>query len=66
MKHDYFDVYYQPGEDPVFCYRSGLAVYEEGLVRGAFVSRGYNPAGYPLNTLTNCPTRIAWARDVTR
>lgn len=58
MKHDYFDVYYQPGEDPVFCYRSGLAVYEEGLVRGAFVSRGYNPAGYPLNTLTNCPTRI--------
>ncbi len=57
-KHDFFDVYYQPGENPVFCYRTGMAVYEEALIGGAFVSQGWNAAGYPLNVLTNCPSRI--------
>ena len=55
---NYCDVYYQPGEAPVFCYRSGLAVYEETLVKGVLVSSGYNAAGYPLNVLTNCATRL--------
>ena len=36
----YFDVYYQPGENPVFCYRSGLMVYEEALVGGARTDLG--------------------------
>ena len=54
----YYDAYYQPGENPVFCYRSGLMVYEEALIGGVFVSQGYNAAGYPLNVLTNCPTRL--------
>ena len=54
----YFDAYYQPGENPVFCYRSGLMVYEEALIGGVFVAQGYNAAGYPLNVLTNCPTRL--------
>lgn len=54
----YFDVFYQPGEDPVFCYRTGLAVYEETLYRGVLVSSGYNAAGYPLNVLSNYPTRL--------
>lgn len=58
MKHDFFDVYYQPGENPVFCYRSGLAVYEEALIGGAFVSQGWNAAGYTLNVLPGFPTRI--------
>lgn len=53
---NYFDVYYQQNENPVFCYRSGLAVYEEALYNGALISRGWNAAGYPLNVLTNCPT----------
>lgn len=53
---NYFDVYYQQSENPVFCYRSGLAVYEEALYNGALISRGWNAAGYPLNVLTNCPT----------
>ena len=57
-KHDYFDVYYQPGENPVFCYRTGFAVYEEALFCGSFVSQGWNAAGYPLNVLTNCPSRL--------
>ncbi|MBR4428147.1 MAG: alpha-galactosidase, partial [Clostridia bacterium] len=54
----YRNVYYQPGESPVFCYRTGLTVYEETLYRGVIVSSGWNTAGYPLNVLTNCPTRL--------
>lgn len=56
--NDYFDVFYQAGESPVFCYRSGLAVHEETLYNGVLVSSGYNAAGYPLNVLTNFPSRL--------
>ena len=56
--HDYCDVYYQPGQQPVFCYRSGLMVYEETLTDGILVSSGYNAAGYPLNVLSGYPTRL--------
>ena len=57
-EHTFFDVFYQAGENPVFCYRTGLTVYEDALVNGSFVSFGWNAAGYPLNVLTNCPTRL--------
>ena len=64
MSFDHYrDVYYQPGEAPVFCYRTGLTVYEETLFRGALVPSGWNTAGYPLNVLSNFPTRLdpcAW------
>ncbi len=60
--YDYFDVYYQPGESPVFCYRSGMMVYEEKLWNGTLLSQGYNAAGYPLDVLTNCPTRLSYQR----
>ncbi len=56
--YDYFDVYYQSGTSPVFCYRSGMMVYEEKLWGGTLLSQGYNAAGYPLDVLTNCPTRL--------
>lgn len=55
---NYCDIYYQQGENPVFCYRSGLAVYEETFYNGALVSSGCNAAGYPLNVLTNFPSRL--------
>lgn len=42
----------------VFCYRSSLLAAEEGLVNGRPVALGYNTAGYPLNVLSNCPTRL--------
>ena len=59
MKKDNFlDIYYQQGENPIFCYRSGNMVYEEGFENGALISYGWNASGYPLNVLTNCPTRI--------
>ena len=55
---DFFDTYYQPGENPVFSYRSGNMVYEEVLKGGCLVSGGYNAAGYPLNVLSNFPSRL--------
>jgi len=55
---NYCDIYFQQGKNPVFCYRSGLAVYEETFMNGVLVSSGYNAAGYPLNVLTNFPSRL--------
>ena len=52
------NVYYQPGENPVFCYRSGLAVREEILLNGVLVSSGHNAAGYPLDVLSGFPSRL--------
>ncbi|MBR4866030.1 MAG: alpha-galactosidase, partial [Clostridia bacterium] len=54
----YANVFYQPGENPVFCYRTGMTVYEEVLHKGVLVSGGWNGAGYPQNVLTNCPSRL--------
>lgn len=62
MKKEFGDayrgVYYQSGNEPVFCYRSGLTVYEEVFRQGMLMSAGWNAAGYPLNVLSNCNTRI--------
>ena len=52
------DIFYQQGENPVFCYRSGNMVYEETLADGVLMASGWNGAGYPLNVLSNCPTRL--------
>lgn len=58
ITNEYSAVHVMQGENPVFCYRSGLAVYEETLHNGVLVSSGWNAAGYPLNTLKNCPSRL--------
>ncbi len=54
----YTNIYFEKSENPVFCYRSGLCVYEETLRDGVLVSSGYNAGGYVLNTLKNCPSRL--------
>ena len=59
MAEPYSSVYFQPGETPVFCYRTGFTVYEESLYKGVPVASGWNTAGYPLNVLSNCPTRLS-------
>lgn len=46
------------GTNKTFCYRSGLAVFEETLCDGVLVSSGSNTAGYPLNVLQGLPTRL--------
>ena len=56
--NDYFDAYRTDGESPVFCYRSGLAVYEETFYNGVLVSSGCNASGYPLGLLQLCPSRL--------
>ena len=59
MKNQTFrNIYYQPGENPVFSYRSGLAVREETLLNGVLVSSGHNAAGYPLDVLSSFPSRL--------
>ncbi|MBR5520310.1 MAG: alpha-galactosidase, partial [Clostridia bacterium] len=55
----FYDVYYQTGEKPVFCYRSGMMVYEEVFADGMLISGGYNAAGYPLNVLGGYPSRLS-------
>lgn len=45
-------------DGPVFCLRSSLSVFEEQLYKGVPCSVGCNTAGYPLNVLSNCPTRL--------
>lgn len=54
----YHSVFFQPGDMPTFCYRSGLTVYEEVFAAGTLNAAGWNTAGYPLNVLTNCHTRL--------
>lgn len=54
----FFDVYYHQGENPVFSYRSGLAVYEETFSNGVLLASGSNAAGYPLDVLSNYPSRL--------
>ncbi len=56
--NDFFDVYYKPGESPVFSYRSGLAVWEETFENGILLASGSNAAGYPLDVLSNFPSRL--------
>ena len=46
------------GDKKVFCYRTGLCVYEEVLHRGCLASAGWNTAGYTLNVLDDMPTRL--------
>lgn len=54
----FFDLYYKDGDNPTFCYRSGKTVYEEMFISGGLVSCGWNDAGYPLNLLEKCGTRL--------
>ncbi len=52
------NIYYQSGENPVFSFRSGLAVREESFLNGVLVSSGHNAAGYPLDVLSGFPSRL--------
>ncbi len=53
---------------PVWCYRSGMTVYEEALISGHLVSYGMSGSGYPQNVVEGTPTRpstaISYASDV--
>lgn len=55
---NYINVFLRHKPEPVYCYRSGLTVYEERLLNGALVSGGWSAAGYPLNVLSNQASHI--------
>ncbi len=56
-KH-FTDVFFNEGKSPIFSYRSGLTVYEEGFSDGVFASLGWNGAGFSLNVLEGIPTYL--------
>lgn len=59
MENCFYDILVRTdGEYPIFCYRSGLTVYEEGFVYGNLHSLGWNGAGFTLNVLEDMPTYL--------
>ncbi len=53
------DIYvHAEGEATIFCYRSGMTVYEEKFENGRYTAAGWNTSGYTLNVLDSFPTRI--------
>lgn len=57
-QNNYTNIFLRNAPEPVYCYRSGLTVYEERFLDGTLVPGGWNAAGYPLNVLSNYPTNI--------
>lgn len=43
---DWSDVYFVAEPEPTVTYRTALVVYEESLIKGRFVGRGWNGAGF--------------------
>ncbi len=55
--NSFFDVYYNESKK-TFCYRSKDMVYEECFEKGALITCGWNASAYPLDVLTNFPSRL--------
>ncbi|MBE5732220.1 MAG: hypothetical protein E7353_04200 [Clostridiales bacterium] len=56
MSEKFCNLFIKDGDMPVFCYRSGLTVYEEGFRGGNFNALGYNGAGFTLDVLEDMPS----------
>ncbi len=53
------DVYvHTEGDATVFCYRTGMTVYEEMFRGGQYTAAGWNTSGYTQNVLESFPTRL--------
>ncbi len=53
------DIYvHTEGGATIFCYRTGMTVYEEKFENGRYTAAGWNPAGYTQNVLDSFPTRL--------
>ena len=53
---EFANLFIKDKDMPIFCYRSGLTVYEEGFRGGNLNALGYNGAGYTLDVLEDMPT----------
>lgn len=49
----------------VWCYRSGMTVYEEAFSNGKLCSYGMSASGYPQNVVEGTPTRPSWTGSST-
>ena len=60
FENDYRDIYVScgPQGQPVFCYRTGLTVYEEMFDKNRLVAAGWNNSGTPLDVLEGMPSRL--------
>lgn len=58
-KFEFKDIYVHGDDEVVFCYRSGVTVYEEVYSNGRYMAAGWNASGYTLNVLESFPTRFA-------
>lgn len=59
MKEFFVDAYQKKDvENPAFCYKSGMTVYEEGFDANMLSSLGWNGAGFTLNILDGMPTYL--------
>lgn len=45
----YVDVYLHTEPNYSICYRTGLTVYEESLINGQYITKGWNGSGYPFS-----------------
>lgn len=52
------DVQIKRGRESFIAYRSGMTVYEESFSDGRWLARGWNGAGFMLDTLDSLPTRL--------
>ena len=60
FNNNYKDIYLNEDKNglPVFCYRTGMTVYEEIFDNHRLVSAGWNNSGTPLNVLEGMPFRL--------
>ena len=58
MEKGFCDVLVRNEGAPIFCYRSGMTVYEEGFSGGILSSFGWNGAGFTLNVLEDFPSYL--------
>ena len=49
---------HEKGGQKIFCYRTGMTVYEEVFAFGRYMAAGWNTAGYTLNVLDDMPSRL--------
>lgn len=61
MSTPFSDIYINKDKMTI-SYRSKDMVYEELFKDGALISGGWNASGYPLDVLTNCPSKIDTGR----
>lgn len=60
MNAGFRDIYvHEENGNTVYCFRTGMTVYEEVFDGSMYTAAGWNTAGYTLNVLDDFPTRLS-------